>query len=147
MSKLFVCINLMVEGVGSIVYIFNRRPIVFKKLIVFESNFLKIVPSCCSPYKTFSWCGWVLCILSKCAWLSIGFHMDILLIPLREAWTLYPSCDEVNSTTTVHLQGWLWQWIINKGWYAIKTNQVIVYKLLVLSIVTWSYNCLKMTYH
>ena len=35
MSKLFVCINLMVEGVGIIVYIFNRRPIVFKKLIMF----------------------------------------------------------------------------------------------------------------
>ena len=33
MSKLFVCINLMVEDVGNIVYIFNRRPIVFKKLI------------------------------------------------------------------------------------------------------------------
>ena len=35
MSKLFVCINLMVEGVGNIVYIFNRRPILFKKLIKF----------------------------------------------------------------------------------------------------------------
>ena len=31
----------MVKGVGNIVYIFNRRPIVFKKLIMFfESNFL-----------------------------------------------------------------------------------------------------------
>ena len=35
MSKLFVCINIKVEGVGNIVYIFNRRPIVFKKLIMF----------------------------------------------------------------------------------------------------------------
>ena len=35
MSKLFVCINLIVEGVGNIVYMFNRRPIVFKKLIMF----------------------------------------------------------------------------------------------------------------
>ena len=34
-SKLFVCINLIVEGVGNIVYIFNRRPIVFKKLFMF----------------------------------------------------------------------------------------------------------------
>ena len=30
MSKLFVCINLMVEDVGNIIYIFNRRSIVFK---------------------------------------------------------------------------------------------------------------------
>ena len=30
----------MVEGVGNAAYIFNRRPIVFKKLIVFESYFL-----------------------------------------------------------------------------------------------------------
>ena len=36
MSKLFVCINLMVEGVGNIINIFNRRPIVFKKLIMFN---------------------------------------------------------------------------------------------------------------
>ena len=28
----------MVEGVGNIVYIFHRRPIVFKKLIMFLSN-------------------------------------------------------------------------------------------------------------
>ena len=35
MSKLFICINLMVEGVGNIVYIFNKRPIVFKELIMF----------------------------------------------------------------------------------------------------------------
>ena len=68
MSKLFVCINLMVEGVGNIVYIFNRRPIVFKKLIMFlRAIFKKKVPICCSPYKIFSWCGLVLCILSKCA--------------------------------------------------------------------------------
>ena len=40
MSKLFTCINLMVEGIGNIVYIFDRRPAVFKKLIVFERNFL-----------------------------------------------------------------------------------------------------------
>ena len=32
----------MVEGVGNIVYIFNRRPIVFKKLIMFlRAIFLK----------------------------------------------------------------------------------------------------------
>ena len=37
MSKLFVCINLMVEGVGNIVYIFDRRPIVFQEVdYVFE---------------------------------------------------------------------------------------------------------------
>ena len=35
MSKLFVCINFMIESVGNIVYFFNRRPIVFKKLIMF----------------------------------------------------------------------------------------------------------------
>ena len=35
MSKLFVCKNLMVEGVGNIFYSFNRRRIVFKKLIMF----------------------------------------------------------------------------------------------------------------
>ena len=39
-SKLFVCINLMVEGVGNIVYIFNRRPIE-EVDYVFESNFFK----------------------------------------------------------------------------------------------------------
>ena len=67
MSKLFVCINLMVEGVGNVVYIFNRRPIVFKKLIMFLRAIFKIVLSYCSSYKTFSWNGLVLCILSKCA--------------------------------------------------------------------------------
>ena len=67
MSKLFVCISLMVEGVNNIVNIFNRRLIVFKKLIMFLSAFFKIVPSCCSPYKAFSWGSLVLCILSKCA--------------------------------------------------------------------------------
>ena len=46
-----------VEGVGNIVYIFNRRPIVFKKLIMFLRAIFEIVPSCCSPYKTFSLCG------------------------------------------------------------------------------------------
>ena len=33
--KAFFCINLIVEGVSNIVYIFSRRPIVFKKLIMF----------------------------------------------------------------------------------------------------------------
>ena len=32
----------MVEGVGNIVYIFYRKPIIFKKLImIFESNIFK----------------------------------------------------------------------------------------------------------
>ena len=43
----------MVEGVGNTAYIFNRRPIVFKKLIMFLRGFFKIVSSCCSLYKTF----------------------------------------------------------------------------------------------
>ena len=39
----------MVKGVGNIVYIFNRRPIVFKKLIMFlreiflDSSFMLLV--------------------------------------------------------------------------------------------------------
>ena len=39
----------MVEGVGNLVYIFNRRPIVFKKLIIFlraillNSSFMQFV--------------------------------------------------------------------------------------------------------
>ena len=41
MSKLFVCINLMVEGVGNIVYIFNRKPIVFRSWLCFWEQFLK----------------------------------------------------------------------------------------------------------
>ena len=52
--KDFFFINLMVERVGNIVHIFNRRPIVFKKFIIFlRAFFKKIVPSCCSSYKTF----------------------------------------------------------------------------------------------
>ena len=31
----------MVEGVGNIVYIFNRKPIVFKKLIMFWEQIFK----------------------------------------------------------------------------------------------------------
>ena len=66
MSKLFVCIHLMVEGVGNIVDIFNRRPIVFKKLIMFLRAVFLNSSSRGSPYKTFFCWSLVLCILSKC---------------------------------------------------------------------------------
>ena len=32
----------------------------------------------------------------------------------------YPLSYELDSTTTVVLEGWLWHWITYKGWYAIK---------------------------
>ena len=30
---------------------------------------------------------------------------------------------ELNSTTSAFLQGWLWHWITNKVWYAIKQKK------------------------
>ena len=35
----------------------------------------------------------------------------------------YPPSYAVNTTSIVFFQGWLWNWITHKGWYAIKTKK------------------------
>ena len=46
------------------------------------------------------------------------------LKPLGKAWTPLstPNSYELNSTTSVFLEGWFWYWIIHEGWYDFKWN-------------------------
>ena len=83
MSKLFVCINLMVEGVGNIVYIFNRRPIVFKSdgLWNRSTQGRTPIPLLCSLSGKYPW---------------------------ERYEPPYPPSYGLNSTTTVLLGEWLW---------------------------------------
>ena len=47
--------------------------------------------------------------------------------------TRSPSSYELNSTMTVLLQGLLWLWITDNGWYAIKPNQILFFLSFFLS--------------
>ena len=51
--------------------------------------------------------------VAQLRWLSDKYPWEMYEPP-------YPPNYEINSTTIVLLEEWLWHWITNKGWYAIK---------------------------
>ena len=67
--------------------------------------------------------------------LDVNYRRKFALIPLRNVWTSLSLSYELNSTTTVLLQRWLWNQITHEGRHTIEQrNQIIV-----CCLVGWGY--------